>query len=282
MAFSNLRTVLKSLFDDSTFSTAKTFGIESKAANGVTYSAEGEVTGNKLTGNIGASFDHENGFAIENIQLDNTGKLDAELALAKAVDNTVFKLNVTLQPLATNPADEEKTELVAEYSNDGVTVDVTVSPIEDVYANATVQYENDDLVAGATASVNKTESSVEISEYAFALGYKDANSLGLAVLSEKLSALSLSFQAKHSDNLSFAAEYETKLKSDQVASIKFGGIYTVDADTSYAATLAGSTASVNYSTRLNASTTLDLNTVVDLSSSDSHATSFGLKLGFSA
>jgi hypothetical protein len=274
----------------------KTVKISTKSSDGVTYSAEGVTSGNTLKGKVGFALKHADGLTIKKLELNNSGVLNTEVTLDKAVDNVQFALNATLQPL--NTESNDSAEVGVTYTADNFTANLKVSPLGNQSASANVLFKQDDFSAGASVTAGMTsgeEASVEVSGYDFGLGYSYDNSVATLLLTKQLSQAKLGFFRKHSSDLSFAATVTTDLtQSDAPAApaIEFGGAYIVDADTKIQAKLTApsastdnASASFSYAQQLNANAKLTVTSVVHLDYNEPEnffGSDFGVSLAFGA
>jgi len=275
----------------------KKFSVKTATAGGITYKAEGTISGDKLAGKIGAEIKHDSGFTVKKVELNNKGELTSEITLDKAVDDVQFTLDVKLAPLeAVNPQEETKIGLI--YSQADYKASLQVSPMDPTSAKASICFNKDGFNVGGTGYVEYDTEAGEVSKhgYGFGVGYSADNSVSAFKVSKcpndkenVLTGYQFSFFRQHTDAIAFAATLGGKINPGKDASpsarLQFGGSYKVDsASTLYAkisapnGTTASSKASFNYDSQLSDSTKLGVTTVVGLDGSSAPA--FGVNLGF--
>jgi len=274
----------------------KKFSVKTATAGGITYKAEGTISGDKLAGKIGAEIKHDSGFTVKKVELNNKGELTSEITLDKAVDDVRFTLDVKLAPLETvDPKEETKIGVI--YTQPDYKASVQVSPLDPTSAKASVCFNKDGFNVGGTGYVEYDTEAGEVSKhgYGFGVGYSADNSVSAIKLSKcpsdnnVLTGYQFSFFRQHTDAIAFAATLGGKINPKEgqspSARLQFGGSYKVDSSSTLYAklsapngTTAGSKASFNYDSQLSDSTKLGVTAVVGLDGSSAPA--FGVNLGF--
>lgn len=265
---------------------SKKFSINTKTADGVTYSASGDVQGAKVSGKVTADFKVDN--VQEKLTLDSSGSLQSEVKFSNVLDNILFTLNSKSRSLTDHDA-----SIGAEYSHNDFKANLNVAPINKKTADASICYKHNDFFVGGSAGAKFGDGFV-LSAYDFGVGYAFDDNVVTLKSGDQLKSVKFSGHHQHSSDIAVAGTLTSSLKSgdDIFPAIELGGSYKIDSDTSVFGKVSAPgfgtkdlKASFALDQKLNANASLSLTSVLDLDPEhpqDFFGSQFGLELKFGA
>ncbi|CAH0479186.1 unnamed protein product [Peronospora belbahrii] len=219
------------LRDDYDFS--RKLKIKTKAANGVTFTTEGDMASNKaILAKLSGTFTHQStGVVFKKLQVTTHGRLISEVELPD-VFTRGLKLTAKVEDgsLAKNAHAKRIGVFGWEYQQWRYSVNGAI----DVGARTiskSIAYGFDNVLVGAQAAYNYNKSAVV--DHNVALSYRGSDFTATLQTKKKFNALSGSFHHHLSRDTVYAAVFNYDLKSGQ-NTLSVGGRYNADKLTTYA------------------------------------------------
>ncbi|CAI5710701.1 unnamed protein product [Peronospora effusa] len=267
------------LRDDYDFS--RTLKIKSKASNGVSFTTEGALSGNKsIVAKVSGGFTHNaSGVVFKKLQITTQGRLITEAELPNVVTEGL-KLTFKLEDgsVAKNTSAKQVGVLGAEYKQKNLAVNLEADFVSNTVLAAAVFSQGGFAVGGQTAfNVDKSA----IVQHNVGVSFTGMDFVTSFVTKKNLAAVQASFHHHLSHKTVYAAVLDYDLKSAS-NTLVVGGRYKADNDTTYCGKIDSegflSLASIQ---RVRPYVTLTTSVHVDAKNfeGDSHKFGLGLTLG---
>ncbi|TMW69379.1 hypothetical protein Poli38472_001535 [Pythium oligandrum] len=207
--------------------------VKSKAANGVSFTTEGEMGSNKsILAKLSGAFSHnQSGVVFKKLQVTTQGRLVTEAEVPHVFTHGL-KLTAKIEDgsVVKNAGAKRVGVFGFEYQQHNVAVDGQVDAGSSTIRNAVV-YGIDNVLVGAQAAFNYNKSAV--TDHNVALSYKGADFAATLQTKKKFNALSGSFFHKLSKDTIYSAVFDYDLKSGS-NHLTVGGRFNADHLTTYA------------------------------------------------
>lgn len=207
--------------------------IKTKAANGVSFTTEGEMASNKaILAKLTGAFTHsDSGVVFKKLQVTTHGRLVTEAELPNFL-TPGLKLTTKIEDgsAAKNASAKRVSVFGWEFQGSNYSVDGQIDVGASTVRKSAV-YNIDNVIIGAQAAFNYAKSAV--TDHNVALSYRGSDFTSTLQTKKKFDVLSGSFHHHLSKDTVYSALFDYNLKSGN-NHLAVGGRYNADALTTYA------------------------------------------------
>lgn len=280
--YKDLNKSCKDLLNDDFFFTQK-FKIKSRAADGVTWTSEGELSQKGALGRLTAAYKHPSGVSLDKLQLKTDGRVQVEASMAL---DDALRFTVAAEDGRQEPGKPQHSygrlgmELQKPSASANVELDIVNGP---ALKAAAVLARGNTFVGGElnyNTHLEERERKPEFIDYNVGAGYRGLDWEASVSTSDKLGAVHVHYMQKVTPEVDVGAAFKYKFNED-MQQLTVGCAYRPDALTTFKAKFnTNALLSMSFSQKISKYVRLTLAGEADTQewAADSHKFGLGLTL----